>query len=77
MFRYKKTITGQRIVAFALRRKDAVMLGLGAEYPTCGDIIYCMAEGYEHDHQDVAPSGLRMPVQCEGFPVYQIFSEEV
>ena len=58
LYGHKDPITGQRIVAFALRRKDAVMLGLGAEYPTCGDIIYCMAEGYEHDHDDSMPTSL-------------------
>ena len=34
------------------------MLGLVAEYPICGDIIYCMAEGYEHDHDDSMPTSL-------------------
>ena len=40
----------------ALRRQDAVILGLGGSYPECGDIIYCMAEGYEHDHDDSLPT---------------------
>ena len=58
LYGHKDPITGQRIIAFALRRKDAVMIGLGAEYPDCGDIIYCMAEGYEHDHDDSMPTSL-------------------
>lgn len=58
LYGHKDPVTGQRIVSFALRRKDAVLLGLGAEYPTCGDIIYCMAEGYEHDHDDSLPTSL-------------------
>lgn len=58
LYGHKDPITGQRIVAFALRRKDAVLIGLGAEYPVCGDIIYCMAEGYEHDHDDSMPTSL-------------------
>ncbi len=120
LYNIKDEESGQRIIAFALRRKDAVLLGLGGEYPQCGDIIYCMAEGYEHDHDDslstsegecdtsagpifiaagvgikegfetkrwirqvdVAPTmavllGTRFPHECEGAPVYQIFSEEV
>lgn len=120
LYGYKDKVSGQRIIAFALRRKDAVLLGLGGEYPQCGDIIYCMAEGYEHDHDDslstslgecdtsagpifiaagagikegfetsrwirqvdVAPTmavllGTRFPHECEGAPVYQIFSEEI
>lgn len=58
LYGHKDPVTGQRIIAFALRRKDAVMLGLGAPYPTGGDIIYCMAEGYEHDHDDSMPTSL-------------------
>ena len=58
LYGHKDPITGQRIIAFALRRKDAVLVGLGAEYPDCGDIIYCMAEGYEHDHDDSMPTSL-------------------
>ena len=58
LYGHKDPISGQRIIAFALRRKDAVMIGLGAEYPICGDIIYCMAEGYEHDHDDSMPTSL-------------------
>ena len=58
LYGHKDPVSGQRIVSFALRRKDAVLIGLGAEYPTCGDIIYCMAEGYEHDHDDSLPTSL-------------------
>lgn len=52
LYGYKDKVSGKRIIAFALRRKDARLIGLGGEYPQCGDIIYCMAEGYEHDHDD-------------------------
>ena len=52
LYGYKHPESGQRIVALALRRKDAVLLGLGGEYPQCGDIIYFMAEGYNGDHGD-------------------------
>ena len=36
-------VTGMRIIACALRNKDAVLLGLGG--PQSGDIIYWTAEG--------------------------------
>ena len=120
LYGYKDKVSGKRIIALALRRKDAALIGLGGDYPQCGDIVYAMAEGYEHDHDDslstswgecntsagpifiaagsgiragyetdrmirqvdVAPTmavllGTRMPAQCEGAPVYQIFTEEV
>lgn len=120
LYSYKDKESGQRIIALALRRQDAVLIGLGGDYPQCGDITYAMAQGYEHDHDDslstshgecdtyagpifiaagrgikngfetqrwirqvdVAPTvavllGTRYPAQCEGAPVYQIFSEEI
>ena len=117
LYNYKDPKTGKRVVAVALRKKDAVVFGYGGE--TAGDIYYATAEGYNFDHTDglttnygvrgtslspifvaagqgikkghftdrmirqidVAPTmaallGIRMPAQCEGAPVYQIFSEE-
>ena len=117
LYGYKDKKTGKRIIALALRNKDAVLLGLGG--PDSGDIIYFNAEGYNYDHGeslgtcwgdadtsvqpifiaagpgvkegyetervirevDFAPTiavlgGVRMPAQCEGAPVYQIFTEE-
>lgn len=117
LYGYRDKETGKRIIACALRNKDAVLLGLGG--PECGDIIYWTAEGYNMDHGDslsttwgyantsvspifiaagsgikanykttriirqvdVAPTvaalaGVRMPEQCEGAPVYQIFNEK-
>ena len=57
--------SGKRIIAWALRAKDALPLGLGGPYstanqgyPESGDIIYCMAEGYEHDHDDSMATAL-------------------
>lgn len=57
--------SGKRIIAWALRAKDALPLGLGGPYskagqgyPESGDIIYCMAEGYEHDHDDSMATSL-------------------
>ena len=42
--------TGHRIVALALRNKDAVLLGQGG--PHAGDIMVWHAEGYNYDHED-------------------------
>ncbi len=50
LYGYKSPATGKRVVALALRNKDAVLLGMGG--PQCGDIIYWVAEGYNADHTD-------------------------
>lgn len=50
LYSYKDHKTGKRVIALALRNKDAVLLGMGG--PECGDIIYWMAEGYNFDHCD-------------------------
>ncbi len=42
--------TGHRIVALALRNRDAALLGEGG--PDSGDIIFYIAEGYTADHAD-------------------------
>ena len=118
LYNYKDKKTGKRIIALAVRNKDAVLFGLGG--PECGDIIYFNAEGYNYDHGeslgtcygesdtsvcpifimagpgikqgfytdrvirevDFAPTvavlgGVRMPAQCEGAPVYQIFEDAI
>ena len=118
LYSLKSEETGHRIVAVALRNKDAVLLGQGG--PEAGDICCWMAEGYNFDHADclsttfgegetsVSPifiaagqgikkgfetdriirqidfaptvavlGGVRMPRQCEGAPVYQIFEDEI
>lgn len=48
LYGYKDKKTNKRIIALALRNKDAVLLGLTG--PECGDIIYFNAEGYNYDH---------------------------
>ncbi len=50
LYGYKNPETGQRVIALALRNKDAILLGMGG--PECGDIIYWLAEGYNYDHGD-------------------------
>ena len=50
LYGYKDKETGKRIIALALRNKDAILLGLGG--PNSGDILYWTAEGYNYDHCD-------------------------
>lgn len=50
LYGYKDAKTGKRIIALALRNKDAILLGLGG--PESGDILLWLAEGYNHDHCD-------------------------
>jgi len=58
LYNIKDKESGKRIIAWALRGKDAIALGIGGSYPDNGDIIYCMAEGYEHDHDDSMATSL-------------------
>ena len=41
---------GRRIVAMALRNKEAALLGMGG--PHCGDIVYWLTEGPNRIHGD-------------------------
>ncbi|TEB12368.1 alkaline phosphatase family protein [Pelotomaculum propionicicum] len=50
LYGYKDKKTGHRVIAVALRNKDALLLGMGG--PESGDIIYWTAEGYNYDHFD-------------------------
>ena len=50
LYGYKDKVTGKRVIALALRNKDAILLGMGG--PESGDILYWMAEGYNYDHCD-------------------------
>lgn len=50
LYSYKHPKTGKRVIAAALRNKDAVLLGMGG--PESGDIIFWTAEGYNWDHAD-------------------------
>ena len=50
LYGYKHPDTGKRVIAMALRNKDAVLLGYGG--PTAGDICIWIAEGYNYDHTD-------------------------
>ena len=50
LYGYRDSVTGKRVIALALRNKDALLLGHGG--PRSGDIIYFLAEGYNYDHAD-------------------------
>ena len=50
LYGYRDPKTGKRVIALALRNKDAVLLGMGG--PECGDILIWTAEGYNWDHAD-------------------------
>lgn len=50
LYGYRDKTTNKRVIALALRNKDAVLLGQGG--PEAGDIIYFLAEGYNYDHAD-------------------------
>ena len=50
LYGYKDPETGKRVIALALRKRDAVLLGYGGE--TAGDIFFATAEGYNYDHCD-------------------------
>lgn len=110
---YSYRLEGKRVISIAMRKKDAIILGLYGD--ECGDIVYFLEEGFNRTHGDalstayglfatsvspiflaagagikencicqriirqvdVAPtiavlSGVRMPKECEGAPIYQI-----
>lgn len=50
LYGYKHPATGKRVIALAVRNRDAAVFGLGG--PECGDIVYFTAEGYNYDHAD-------------------------
>ncbi len=50
LYGYKHPVTGKRVLAVALRNKDAVFFGYGGD--TAGDIFTANAEGYNFDHTD-------------------------
>lgn len=50
LYNYRDEITGKRVVALALRNRDAIVLGTGGR--NAGDILYYMEEGYNIIHAD-------------------------
>lgn len=50
LYNYRDPHTGRRVVALALRNKDAAVLGVGG--PGFGDILYWLEEGFNRVHGD-------------------------
>ena len=50
LYNYRDPKTGKRVVALAIRNKEAEMLGLSG--PDCGDILYWLEEGFHRVHGD-------------------------
>ncbi|MDR0434598.1 MAG: alkaline phosphatase family protein [Gracilibacteraceae bacterium] len=50
LYQYRDRKSGKRVVALALRNKDAVLLGLNG--PECGDIVFFKEEGFNVIHAD-------------------------
>ncbi|CDX00657.1 Type I phosphodiesterase / nucleotide pyrophosphatase [Desulfitobacterium hafniense] len=50
LYQYRDHKTGKRVVALAMRNKDAVILGLSG--PECGDIVYFKEETFNVIHAD-------------------------
>lgn len=50
LYGYKHPESGKRVIALALRNRDAYLLGMGGS--ECGDILIWNAEGYNYDHCD-------------------------
>ena len=67
LYGYKHPETGKRVIALAIRNKDAILLGMGGD--RCGDIIYFNAEGYNYDHCD----SLSTTTGCQSTSVSPIF----
>lgn len=54
LYNYRDKETGRRVIAMALRNKDAALLGMSG--PECGDIIYFLEEGFNRIHGDSLPT---------------------
>ena len=50
LYNYHDPETNRRVIALAVRNKDAYVFGMGG--PECGDIVIFLAEGYNNDHSD-------------------------
>lgn len=54
LYNYRDPKTGRRVIAFALRNRDAAIIGMDGE--ECGDIVYMLAEGFNRVHGDSLPT---------------------
>ena len=50
---YSYRLNGKRVIAVAMRNKDAINLGTGG--PECGDVLYWLEEGVNRLHGDALP----------------------
>ena len=50
---YSYRLNGKRVIAVAMRNKDAMVLGTGG--PECGDVLYWLEEGVNRLHGDCLP----------------------
>ncbi len=50
---YNYRLNGKRVIAVAMRNKDAMVLGTGG--PQCGDVLYWLEEGVNRLHGDALP----------------------
>ena len=50
---YSYRLNGKRVIAVAMRNKDAMVLGTGG--PECGDVLYWLEEGVNRLHGDALP----------------------
>lgn len=51
---YSYRFNGKRVIAVAMRNKEAVLLGTGGE--ECGDVLYWLEEGFNRLHGDALPT---------------------
>ena len=54
LYEYRDPETGRRLIALALKNRDAAVLGMDGD--RCGDIVYFMAEGFNIIHADSLPT---------------------
>ena len=54
LYNYRDPKTGRRVIAIALRNREASIIGMSGEQ--CGDIIYMLAEGFNRVHGDSLPT---------------------
>ena len=54
LYNYRDPATGKRVVSIAMRNKEALLIGLSGE--GCGDIIFCIEEGFGRVHGDSMPT---------------------
>lgn len=54
LYNYRDKLTNRRVIALALRNREATIIGMHGE--ECGDIVYLLAEGFNRVHGDSMPT---------------------